>query len=89
MQTLDGALDTTSVQLDHRKTFPQFRESAEAADELHFSTQKCWYYILVIDLAFDADDEDSEDDASSNMTAPEFHFVGVLGESGSDRKSVV
>ena len=39
MQTLDGALDTTSVQLDHRKTFPQFRESAEAADELHFSTQ--------------------------------------------------
>jgi hypothetical protein len=37
MQTLDGALDTTSLQVDHRKTFPKFRESAEAADELNFS----------------------------------------------------
>ena len=39
--------------------------------------------IADLDLAFDADDEDSEDDASSNMAAPDFHFVGVLGESGS------
>ena len=39
--------------------------------------------IADLDLAFDADDEDSEDDTSSTMAAPEFHFVGVLGESGS------
>ena len=40
--------------------------------------------IADLDLAFDADDEDSEDDASSTMAAPDFHFVGILGESGSN-----
>ena len=35
-----------------------------------------------LDLAFDADDEDSEDDAASGA-APGFHFVGMAGESGS------
>ena len=39
--------------------------------------------IADLDLAFDDNDQDSEDDASSNMTAPEFHFVGILGDSGS------
>ena len=39
--------------------------------------------IADLDMAFDADDEDSEDDASSNKAAPDFHFVGILGESGS------
>ena len=43
--------------------------------------------IADLDLAFDADDEDSEDDASSNMTALEFHFVGALGESGSNEST--
>ena len=36
-----------------------------------------------LDLAFDADDEDSEDDATSGA-APGFHFVGMAGESGSN-----
>ena len=36
-----------------------------------------------LDLAFDADDEDSEDDATSGA-APGFHFIGMAGESGSN-----
>ena len=40
--------------------------------------------IADLDLAFDADDEDSEDDATSDMAAPDFHFVGMAGESGSN-----
>ena len=39
--------------------------------------------IADLDLAFDADDEDSEDDATSYMAALNFHFVSILGESGS------
>ena len=40
--------------------------------------------IADLHLAFDADDEDSEDDGTSDMVAPDFHFVGILGESGSN-----
>ena len=40
--------------------------------------------IADLDLAFDADDEDFEDDATSDMAAPDFHFVGMAGESGSN-----
>ena len=39
--------------------------------------------IADLDLPFDANDEDSEDAASSSRAAPDFHFVGILGESGS------
>ena len=71
--------------------------TAKALDDLGFTTSATATHpsnfedgsdldsdeIAYLDLAFDADDEDSEDDASSTMAAPEFHFIGILGESGS------
>ena len=40
--------------------------------------------IADLDLALNVDDEDSEDDATSDMVAPDFHFVGMAIETGSN-----
>ena len=40
--------------------------------------------IADLDLAFNADDEDSEDDTTSERKVLDFHFIGMTGESGSN-----
>ena len=69
-KALDNLVFTSSMPATHPSNFEDGSDldSDEIAD---------------LDLAFDADDDDSEDDASSTMAAPDFHFIGILGESGS------
>ena len=43
--------------------------------------------IADLDLAFNADD-DSKDDVTSDMAAPDFHFVSMAGESGSNESMI-